>query len=122
MRFFTSNSVDYVHGNSIEEDTDGNIIISCRHLDQVNKINVGTGEFMWRLGGIKNEFTFINDPEPFTYQHDARRIAMVTLPYSTMGIFILSLVLMHVNINWTRSIKQLHLSGITSILKLAERM
>jgi hypothetical protein len=68
----SSGYIDYVHGNSIEVAEDGNIIISCRHLDQVNKINVNTGEFMWRLGGVKNEFTFVDDPEPFTYQHDCR--------------------------------------------------
>ncbi len=71
---FTSSKIDYVHGNSIEEDTDGNIIISCRHLDQVNKIDVNTGEFIWRLGGIKNEFTLVNDSIWFTYQHDVRRL------------------------------------------------
>ncbi|HEX3078982.1 MAG TPA: arylsulfotransferase family protein, partial [Puia sp.] len=69
---FTNTVVDYVHGNSQEQDADGNLVISCRHLDQINKINLATGEFMWRLGGIKNQFTFINDPEPFNYQHDCR--------------------------------------------------
>ena len=67
--------LDYVHTNSIEVDTDGNIITSHRHLDQVNKININTGEFIWRLGGEKNEFTFIDDPYKFNYQHDCRRLA-----------------------------------------------
>lgn len=67
--------IDYVHANSIELDTDGNILLSCRHLDQVIKINRNTGDIIWRLGGIKNEFTFINDPYGFNYQHDVRRIA-----------------------------------------------
>lgn len=71
---FSSSKVDYVHGNSIDEDFDGHIIISCRHLDQVNKIDVNTGEFIWRLGGIKNEFMLENDSVFFTYQHDARRL------------------------------------------------
>ena len=66
--------IDYVHGNSIEEDADGNLIISCRHLDQIDKIDINTGEFIWRLGGKENQFTFINDPEPFNYQHDCRRL------------------------------------------------
>lgn len=70
----TSSKIDYVHGNSIEEDTDGNLIISCRHLDQVNKIDINNGNFIWRLGGVKNEFTLVNDSIWFTYQHDVRRL------------------------------------------------
>lgn len=69
------NILDYVHTNSIEADTDGNIITSHRHLDQINKIDVNTGEFIWRLGGLMNEFTFINDSDRFYHQHDCRRIA-----------------------------------------------
>lgn len=73
--YLQTNILDYVHTNSIEVDTDGNILTSHRHLDQVNKIDVRTGEFIWRLGGVKNEFTFINDSLKFFYQHDCRRIA-----------------------------------------------
>lgn len=69
-----SGVIDYVHGNSLEQDMDGNLIISCRHLDQVNKIDINTGEFIWRLGGLNNEFTFINDADTFNYQHDCRRL------------------------------------------------
>ncbi|MBA2406922.1 MAG: aryl-sulfate sulfotransferase, partial [Chitinophagales bacterium] len=66
--------IDYVHTNAIEIDDDGNILASHRHLDQVTKIDRNTGEFIWRMGGVENEFTFINEPEPFTYQHDIRRL------------------------------------------------
>lgn len=67
--------IDYVHTNSLEIDYDGNIIASHRHLDQVTKIDRNTAEFIWRLGGIENDFTWINEPQPFTFQHDVRRIA-----------------------------------------------
>jgi len=67
--------IDLIHTNSIEVDTDGNIIVSHRHLNQVDKIDINTGDFIWRLGGVMNQFTFINEPEPFTYQHDCRRIS-----------------------------------------------
>ena len=70
--YLGSKYIDYVHSNSIEQDTDGNIVVSHRHLDQVNKINVQTGNFIWRLGGTRNQFTFIGDSLKFTYQHDAR--------------------------------------------------
>ncbi len=68
-------SVDYVHGNAIELDNDGNIMISSRHLDEITKINRTTGEVMWRLGGKNNQFTFINDPIKFNYQHAIRRLS-----------------------------------------------
>ncbi len=72
----TRNPLDYVHGNSIEVDTDGNWIISSRNIDEVTKIDRTTGEIMWRMGGKANEFTFIpDDGEPFFDQHDARRVS-----------------------------------------------
>jgi len=71
--------VDYVHGNSIELDNDGNLLVSCRHLDEVLKISRETGEVMWRLGGRaskKNQFRFLNDTlAGFSHQHSARRLA-----------------------------------------------
>jgi hypothetical protein len=73
----TGSSIDYVHCNSIEEDNDGNLIISCRHMDEVTKINRQTGDIIWRLGGEyckNNQFTFINDSAGFSHQHDARRM------------------------------------------------
>lgn len=72
---FSAYTIDYVHGNSIEVDKDGNIIISSRHLDEITKINSETGEFMWRLGGKNNEFDFVNDTARFSHQHSARRLA-----------------------------------------------
>ena len=66
--------IDYAHTNAIELDTDGNILISSRHLDEITKINKETGDIMWRLGGENNEFTFINDDIGFSHQHDIRRL------------------------------------------------
>jgi len=71
---FTAYNIDYVHGNSIEVDKDSNIIISSRHLDEISKINSETGEFIWRLGGKHNQFTFLNDTAKFSHQHSARRL------------------------------------------------
>lgn len=70
-----SSYIDYIHTNAIEVDNDGNILVSNRHLDQVNKISTSTGNFIWRMGGVMNQFTFTNDPEKFTFQHDIRRLA-----------------------------------------------
>jgi hypothetical protein len=72
----TTPVVDYVHGNSVELDVDGNLLISSRHLDEITKINRQTGDIIWRLGGKNNQFTFVNDTPPyFHFQHDSRRLA-----------------------------------------------
>jgi hypothetical protein len=69
-----ANTIDYIHMNSIAIDYDSNIVISSRHLSEVTKINRKTGKIMWRLGGIKNQFTFVNDSYGISYQHDARPV------------------------------------------------
>lgn len=71
----TAHYIDYVHGNAIELDNDGNLIISCRHMDEMTKINRQTGQIIWRMGGKHNQFQFINDPIGYSHQHAIRRIA-----------------------------------------------
>lgn len=70
----TAPVVDYVHGNSLDVDRDGNILLSSRHMNEVTKISRSTGEILWRLGGRNNQFTFLNEPlaywgQPFVFSH-----------------------------------------------------
>lgn len=75
--------IDYIHPNAIEKDSDGNILISNRHTQDIIKINFETGDVMWRLGGLANDFTFLNDPDaPFFLQHDILR-----LPNGNVSLF-----------------------------------
>lgn len=67
-------SFDYCHGNAIEEDEDGNLLFSFRHLNAIYKVNRSTGAVMWVLGGVSSDFTFTNDLG-FSGQHDVRRLA-----------------------------------------------
>jgi len=72
-------ALDPVHINAVELDYDGNLLISSRHLSEITKISRETGNIIWRLGGKKNQFTFINEhpenaPTYFSYQHDIRRL------------------------------------------------
>ncbi len=60
--------------NSVAVDYDDHIIISSRCLDEVTKINHETGDIIWRLGGVNNQFEFINENYQFTYQHHARPV------------------------------------------------
>lgn len=78
----TGLSVSFCHINTAIYDTDGNIIISSRFLDEITKINRQTGAIIWRLGGQKskkNQFTFQNDSDEngylgFTHQHTPTRL------------------------------------------------
>jgi outer membrane protein assembly factor BamB len=64
---------DFDHPNALAFDRDGNYVVSFRSLGQILKLNRETGEVVWRLGGLRNEFTFANDPlEGFSAQHSVR--------------------------------------------------
>ena len=76
------NLIDYVHSNAIEYDTDGNILLSSRHLDEITKIDRATGNIIWRWGGKNNQFTFINDSIHFSHQHTIRKT-----PTGTYSLF-----------------------------------
>lgn len=71
---FTTSFVSYTHGNALDVDSDGNILVSSRLMNEITKIDGTTGDIIWRLGGKKNEFTFIDD-DGFCRQHDIRRLA-----------------------------------------------
>ena len=58
----TSSGFDFTHMNSIDVDTDGNILLSSRNTSETTKIDRNTGAIIWRLGGVRSSFTFPNDP------------------------------------------------------------
>ncbi|MCL5997223.1 MAG: aryl-sulfate sulfotransferase [Chloroflexi bacterium] len=70
----TTPVVDYVHGNAVELDADGHLLISSRNLSEITKINRQTGDIIWRLGGKDNQFIFGNGASPIDTQHDIRRL------------------------------------------------
>jgi hypothetical protein len=63
---------DFFHVNSIEIDTDGNLIVSARNTHAVYKLNRHTGAVIWRLGGKRSDFK-LGRGVRFAWQHDARR-------------------------------------------------
>jgi hypothetical protein len=65
-------NLEHAHINSLFIDYEGNYIISSRSLNEITRINRLTGQIIWRLGGLNNEFTFLDDPLQFTAQHDAQ--------------------------------------------------
>jgi len=68
----TNHTIDWTHCNSMDIDSDGNLIVSTRNFNEISKINRQTGEIIWRFGWERNQFQFINDNRGFRRQHDAR--------------------------------------------------
>jgi len=66
-------TVNWTHGNAIDFDADGNLLVSFRSLGEITKIDVGSGGIMWRMGGLANQFSFQDTPLPaFSRQHSVR--------------------------------------------------
>ena len=64
---------DLGHANSLDFDSDGNLIVSWRNLGAVTKHDINTGEVIWQLGGTKSDFTIDGDPlNGFSGQHFVR--------------------------------------------------
>ncbi len=69
-------NVNWTHGNSIDLDADGNLLVSFRSLGELTKINSVTGSVVWRMGGRRNQFTFLESPAPaFLRQHGMRLVS-----------------------------------------------
>ena len=71
---FTERQIDYVHANAISVDSDTSFLISARHMDEITKVDRRDGEIIWRLGGKKNQFQFVNDNLRFSHQHSIRKL------------------------------------------------
>ena len=67
----TDTPFDYFHINSIELDADGNFLVSARNTWAIYKIDRGSGNIIWRLGGKKSDFA-MGPGTVFAWQHDAR--------------------------------------------------
>jgi hypothetical protein len=65
---------DYFHVNSIEQEPDGNLLVSARNTHAVYEIDRRTGAVLWRLGGRRSSFR-MGAGTTFAWQHDARRQA-----------------------------------------------
>lgn len=80
--------LDEFHMNSIEEDGNGGLIVSFRHLDAVLRIRKSDGSIDWKLSGSPSDrtLTVIGDGDwpalPLSGQHDAR-----VQPDGTITIF-----------------------------------
>jgi hypothetical protein len=62
---------DYFHVNSIQQDSDGNLVISSRNAWAAYKVSHHTGRIIWTLGGKHSSFKF-GPGAAFAFQHDVR--------------------------------------------------
>jgi len=62
---------DYFHINSVDQNADGDYLISARHTSTIYKISGQDGHIIWRLGGTLSNFSFSGGLN-FSFQHDAR--------------------------------------------------
>ncbi|MEI6089810.1 MAG: aryl-sulfate sulfotransferase [bacterium] len=72
-------SIPHVHGNSYYLDTDGNLIVSLASTFEIIKIDMVSGNIIWRFGGRKNQFNITGEialykPLYFSMQHDIKRL------------------------------------------------
>ncbi len=95
-----SQANDWLHTNSAQLTSDGNIIVSQRNQDYVLKVNYqngqGDGSILWKMGPY-GDFTILNPPKDscgdpnvfpwFTHQHDATFQAQARLGMGVMTIF-----------------------------------
>jgi hypothetical protein len=69
----TGPTVNWTHGNAIDLDDEGNLLISFRSLNEIAKIETRTGGVLWRMGGRRNQFSFLDTSSPaFLRQHGLR--------------------------------------------------
>ncbi len=69
----TGPTVNWTHGNSLDLDRDGHLLVSFRNLGEITKIHTSDGTVLWRLGGLANQFLFVDTPVPaFARQHSVR--------------------------------------------------
>lgn len=69
----TGATVNWTHGNALARDPEGNLLVSFRSLSELTKIDTRTGDVLWRMGGLANQFNLQGTPLPaFARQHGLR--------------------------------------------------
>lgn len=73
-------SIAFTHFNKATLDRDGALLVSCKPLSSILKIDRLSGDIVWTLGGKGNDFQFVgeheeNAPTYFSSQHDPTRLA-----------------------------------------------
>jgi Arylsulfotransferase (ASST) len=94
--FSTGGPYDFFHLNGIEQDDDGNLLISARSTSALYKVNHSTGAVIWQLGGKRSSFKFGANAS-FAFAHDPRVRAKNDAAFSTFdnGAGLYNVVVVH---------------------------
>jgi hypothetical protein len=65
-------AVNWTHGNALDLDAEGNLLVSFRSLSEITRIDTRTGAVLWRMGGRRNQFALNGLGPPFLRQHGVR--------------------------------------------------
>jgi len=83
---------DWMHMNAISKNTEGDYLVSARHLSQIFKVagknnvhGAQPGTVLWQLGGKRNDFT-MQDDWSFSRQHMVR-VLKTTAEEETLSVF-----------------------------------
>ncbi len=85
----SSSLLDFLHPNSLDLDADGNVLLSGRHTSALYKIDRQSGAVIFILGGKRDQFTYVGDPETIKgpdYPHDFRARGSGSYSYFDNGI------------------------------------
>ena len=63
--------LDHFHVNSVEEDREGNLLISARNTSAAYRVERDSGRILWTLGGRHSSFK-MSPGASFAFQHDVR--------------------------------------------------
>jgi len=69
----TTTPWDWFHLNSIDPEPDGDILISARNTWAGYQLQGGSGEILWRLGGLRSSFA-MGPGTATAWQHDGRML------------------------------------------------
>ncbi|MCB0761035.1 MAG: aryl-sulfate sulfotransferase [Flavobacteriales bacterium] len=90
---FGADAINWMHVNTVMQDSDGHYIISVKEWDACLKINSESGDVMWQLGGEGADIEFF-PADHFGDQHQINRTAVGTyIMYDNTGLDTLSRIL-----------------------------
>jgi hypothetical protein len=77
---FLNATFEHVHANAYHLDTDGNLIVSFATTCEMVKIDMTSGNIIWRFGGNQSNFAIKGEHEEFAplyfrLQHDIKRLS-----------------------------------------------
>jgi hypothetical protein len=67
-------TVNFTHGNALDFDDAGHLLLSFRSLNEITSVDTATGSVRWRLGGRANQFTVVGGAVPFLGQHGLKAL------------------------------------------------